>query len=115
MLAREIKIANLKKQKEFIIKQLSTISKTNKNGDISYLYTGYLFPEVRYYFENDGFKIEDFFDEGNGFPIGHLFTIRDNLKLTESERKEAENFDYTAENNYSKSDEAIDDSYEDEP
>ena len=106
MLAKEIKIANLKKQKEFIIEQLSILSETNIDGDISYLYTGYLFPENRYYFENEGFKIEDFFNEEDGlstdFCTHHLFTIRDNLKLTKDEYSEAENFNYNTNKNSTK-------------
>jgi len=108
MLAKVIKIANLKKQREFILEQILTISETNTDGDISYLYTGYLFPEVRSYFENEGFKIEDFFNEKDGisteFCTHHLFTIRDNLKLTDNEFNEAENFDYITEDNYLNSD-----------
>ena len=101
MLAKIIKIANIKKQREFIEKQLIELSELNEDGDISYLYTGYLFPEVRSYFEMEGFKIEDFFNETTApsarFRTHHLFTISDELKLDDDDWNTAENFDYNQE------------------
>lgn len=108
MLAKIIKIANIKKQREFILDQLLTISEENTDGDISYLYTGYLFPEVRSYFESEGFKIEDFFNEADAFSTDfrthHLFTICDHVKLDDNECNEAENFDYSTDDDYLNSD-----------
>lgn len=106
MLAKIIKIANIKKQREFIMQQLLNLSEKNTDGDISYLYTGYLFPEVRSYFETEGFKIEDFFNETTspsaGFRTHHLFTISDELKLNDDEWNDAEN--YSKEDAFSDSD-----------
>ena len=106
MLAKIIKIANIKKQREFIEKQLIELSELNEDGDISYLYTGYLFPEVRSYFEMEGFKIEDFFNETTApsarFRTHHLFTINDELKLDDDEWNDAEN--YSKEDDFSDSD-----------
>lgn len=93
MLAKEIKIKNLKKQREFIRKQLANAA-AMEDGDISYVYIGYIFSEVVEYFENEGFKVERIEDKlpiplAKGRPA-YLFTINDDIELTKEELEEAE-------------------------
>ena len=94
MLAKEIKIQNVKKQRTFIEHQLTENSIVNKDGDISYTYVGYLFPEVRKYFEDEGFVITDFISNEiaphtQGRTI-HVFTLSDELTLSDEDWEEAE-------------------------
>ena len=94
MLAKEIKIQNVKKQRTFIEHQLTENSVVNKDGDISYSYVGYLFPEVRKFFENKGFVITDFISNEiavhtQGRTI-HVFTLSDELTLSDEDWEEAE-------------------------
>lgn len=94
MLAKEIKIKNIKKQREFIESQLRKVSKLNTDGDISYTYIGYIFPEVQKHFVKEGFKINQYMSDfiaasTNGKPI-NLFTIKDDVQLSDAELEEAE-------------------------
>ena len=96
MLAKEIKMANIKKQREFIKAQLKKVSLTNNDGDTSYPYVGHLFPEVKQYFKKEGFKIVEFNNDTiasltKGRSI-HLFTVNDEtVLLSYKELEEAEN------------------------
>ena len=56
MLAKELKIKTLKKQREFIEEQLS-LADTRKDGDTSYTFVGHIYPEVIKYFEEEGFVV----------------------------------------------------------
>lgn len=94
MLAKKIKIENIKKQREFIENNLKRISDLNEDGDTSYPYVGYLFPEVKKYFESEGYKIVEVTSNfiqplAKGRPL-HLFTIKDDIVLSEEELEEAE-------------------------
>ena len=94
MLAKEIKMANIKKQREFIEAQLKKVSLTNDDGDTSYPYVGHLFPEVKQYFKKEGFKIVEFNSDSitsltKGRSI-YLFTIEDEVELSDAELEEAE-------------------------
>ena len=98
MLAKEIKIKNLKQQREFIESELKCLSLFPRNdGDPSYLYIGNLFPEVSEYFEQRGFDVSQVMTlDGSsevltdtGYPV-YLFTISDELILNGNELKEAE-------------------------
>ena len=98
MLAKEIKIKNLKQQREFIESELKCLSLfPRNNGNPSYVYIGNLFPEVSEYFEQQGFVVSQVMTlDGNsevltdtGCPA-YLFTISDELMLSEEELKEAE-------------------------
>ena len=95
MLAKDIKIQNLKRQREFIREQLLTkAAGFAYDGDVAYTYVGYIFPEVKMYFEGEGFDVEEVYVEEldakfGGKPI-HLFTPRDNIKLTADEQTMAE-------------------------
>lgn len=93
MLAKELKIQAIKKQREFIEKQLRNRAE-GKDGDTYWRYAGTLFPEVKEYFEEEGFDVKripspkEFF----GMPL-HSFTIRADLLLTDEELKDAESID----------------------
>lgn len=54
MLAKESKIANILKQREYIKKMLLA---PRKDGNPSYVYVGQVFPENIEYFEREGFTI----------------------------------------------------------
>lgn len=94
MLAKEIKIKNLRKQREFIEKQLShTTSK--EDGDTAYRYVGHVYPEVIEYFENEGFMVTKIESDmltmmTKGLPV-YLFTVGE-VKLSDEEMKEAESY-----------------------
>ena len=101
MLAKEIKIKNIKKQREFIESQLRKVSELNTDGDISYTYIGYIFPEVQKHFVKEGFKINQYMSDfiaafTKGHPI-NLFTIKDDVVLSDAELEEAENVETTNE------------------
>lgn len=92
MLAKEVKIKTMKKQREFIKKQLLGTSK-DKDGDTSYRYVGYIYPEVRKYFENEGYDVREVKNEAvlgftKGLPL-FVFTVGD-IVLTEEESRQAE-------------------------
>lgn len=57
MLAKEMKIRNLKKQREYIRKGLEDVATLQDDGDCSYVYVGHIFPEVVSYFESEGYRI----------------------------------------------------------
>lgn len=59
MLAKEIKINNIKRQREFIKKQLENrLKHPNKDGDTAYRYIGHILPEVIEYFKGEGYNVE---------------------------------------------------------
>lgn len=97
MLAKKIKMENIKKQREFIEAQLKKLSLSNDDGDTSYPYVGYIFPEIKRHFISEGFKIVEFNSDSivaltKGRPI-HLFTIKDDIVLSDEELREAEDFE----------------------
>ena len=101
MLAKEIKIKTLKKQREFIKEQLS-LAHTRKDGDVTYTYRGYVYPEVVEYFKSEGFEVTKVNSDllltvTNGVPI-YVFTPRD-VNLSEEELKEAEEYEPEASDN----------------
>lgn len=89
MLAKEIKIKTLKKQREFIEQEISTKGIQDNAGNTSYIYAGHVFPEVIEYFEKEGFIVEKV--KNQQLPL-YLFVVGD-IKLTEEELKEAEAYD----------------------
>lgn len=93
MLAKQFKIETLKQQREFICKQLKNKLEIAKktNGDMSYIYEGYLYHEVEEYFKKEGFNITHFSIEEGKLPI-YLFTI--DSKLNEEELATAEKEEY---------------------
>lgn len=97
MLAKEIKIGNIKRQREFIEDQLKH---PNKDGNTAYRYVGQVLPEVIAYFEGEGYCVEHITSDmltaaTNGLPV-YLFTIRDDVILNDKELKAAEEVELDA-------------------
>lgn len=95
MLAKELKIKTLKRQREFIEEQLSH-GYGRDDGNTAYRYVGCMYPEVIKYFEDEGFIVERIESDNlpnmiQGLPV-YLFTISD-IKLSEDELKEAESIE----------------------
>ncbi len=93
MLAKELKIKFLRRQREFIEKQLSHASK--EDGDTSYRFVGHVYPEVIEYFEKEGFIVTKVESDmltmvTKGLPV-YLFIVGD-IKLSDEEMKEAESY-----------------------
>lgn len=97
MLAREMRIKNIKRQREFIKKQLSTV---REDGVTSFPFVGYIFPEVTDYFREEGYLITPVKSDilcaiTRGQPV-HLFTINDDDRhyrsLSEEEKKQVEEY-----------------------
>lgn len=100
MLAKELKIKTLKKQREFIKNQLSHAD-VRKDGDTAYPYVGHIYPEVIEYFESEGFivtKVESDLLTAltKGMPI-YIFVVGD-VKLTKEEIQEAEAYELKSDN-----------------
>lgn len=93
MLAKKFKIETLKQQREFICEQLKNKFEIAKktNGDMSYIYEGYLYHEVEEYFKKEGFVITPVSREG-GNPILYVFTI--DCELKEEDLIAAEEVEY---------------------
>ena len=95
MLAKELKIKTLKRQREFIEERLLH-GYGREDGNTTYRYVGSVYPEVIKYFEDEGFiaeKIEsnNLPNRMQGLPV-YLFNIGD-IKLSEDELKEAESIE----------------------
>ena len=93
-LQREIKISNLITQREFIKEQLEKVKNMN-DGDPTYSYTGYIYPEnIRYFEEIEGCvitKVES--DMAKAFSKGKIvycFMPKDDIVLTDEELQSAE-------------------------
>lgn len=97
MLAKELKIKTLKKQREFIKRELSDMADNSADGNVYYLYIGNLYSDVIEYFEKEGFDVkrieypERCFEVTKGLPA-HLFTIK-NTHMNEKERVQAEEYE----------------------
>lgn len=95
MLAKELKIKNLKKQRDFIEGMLRFVA-DEKNGDISATYVGYVFPENVSHFQAEGYDVVRIKSDCltaavEGSPV-YLFIPQD-IVLTEEELKQAEGYD----------------------
>lgn len=95
MLAKELKIKTLKKQREFIQEQLSHAD-TRNDGDTAYRYVGHLYPEVIKHFESEGFVVTQVHSDllsamVKGLPV-YLFTVGD-VELSEEELEQAEAYE----------------------
>ena len=94
MLATEIRIANIKRQREFIKEQLQKlVDEPNSDGSCTYRYVGQVLPEVIKYFESEGFDVTLVKSDVltalcKGLPV-YLFTLK-GYPLTSEEMKEAE-------------------------
>ncbi len=92
MLAKEIKIKTLRRQREFIEKQLNA---SKGDGDTAYRFVGHVYPEVIEYFEKEGFIVTKVESDvlnmmSRGLPV-YLFIVGD-IKLSDEEMKEAESY-----------------------
>lgn len=89
MLAKEVKIQTLERQKQFLEKRLKEQRK-RKNGDPTYIFRGYLYPENRQYFDREGYDIEDV--KLTLTETVHIFTPQDTVRLTPEEREESQKY-----------------------
>ena len=102
MRANEVVSANLKKQRNFIERQLRKIAADcNFDGDPSYPYTGYIFPANIQYFEDIGFNVIEVKNEmlvakNNGRPT-YLFTPKNSLVQTDEDMSSSEFPDHDSE------------------
>ena len=94
MLAKDLMINSLNRQKLFIINRITAMTiNPSRDGETSIRYIGEIFPQVRKFLEDEGFVITCC----GRFPIGHklggyplnLITIKD-FSLTEEELEKAE-------------------------
>ena len=86
MLAKDTKINTLIIQRDFIESRLRCIG---EDGDSSYRYAGYIYPENRKYFEEEGYDITtitsiEALQITQGLPL-NIFTPSDEITLTEEE------------------------------
>ena len=91
MLAKETKIHNLILQRNFIKTHLKCL---NKDGDPTYRYLGYIYPENREYFEREGYDIDtstsiEALKITGGFHL-NIFTPSDLILLTSEEETSSE-------------------------
>ena len=100
MLAKEIKIRNIKQQRDFIMNQLKEylMEHPRNDGNTAYRYVGHVLPEIVDYFKGEGFDVKCLISDmilsaTQGMPI-YLFTISDNVVLSDEELKAAEEFEY---------------------
>ena len=90
MLAKNLKIKNLKRQRKFITDKIEDMVKNPpREGNTSFLYIGDIFPENRKYFEQEGFNITllnylEYTSESKGMPI-YRFSVKDEIILEEEE------------------------------
>lgn len=94
MLAKEIKIANMRKQQEYIERGLKKLLE-NEDGSSSFPYIGPIFPEVRAHFEGEGLTVREVHSDlllalTRGRPI-YVFSACD-IELSKDELNEADNY-----------------------
>ena len=93
MWAKELKKKNIEKQRHFIQEKINKVANENKDGDVSYIYHGIVYPEVREYFDKKGISISEIKNEAllaqNGGCPAFLCTIKDTIMLSEADLKEA--------------------------
>ena len=90
MLAKELKVRELIRQRNFIKGELKT---PRPDGDPSYRYIGYVFPENKKHFEENGYNVTTFFGVEvlpvtEGKPL-NVFTPKDDIILTAEEEAES--------------------------
>ena len=96
LLAKKLKIKTLKKQREYIQKSIFSLASRGVAGDPAFIYSGYIYPEVIRYFEEQGFdiklvKADIVMATNKGKPL-YIFTPKDNLELSEEEMRKAESY-----------------------
>ena len=91
MLAKELKIANLMAQRNYILNVIEDrIKKPFKNGDPLIKYRGEMFTENIRYFTDEGFKIDQIMV--GDMPV-NLFRISSTAVLSREEREMAGDFE----------------------
>lgn len=94
MLAKDLKIKNIKKQREFIWYHLERMCEANKDGDVTFPYLGTVYPEVIKYYEDEGFVVtkvqnDELSARNQGVPV-YLFTVSERITLSDEELERAE-------------------------
>lgn len=102
MLAKEIKIRTIKQQREFIENVIDKTVAKQSDGGCTFRYIGYVYPEVIKHFEEEGFKVEINTSDGvliqtHGLPLC-IFTVRDDITLSDEEQKQAEEYQQPIDN-----------------
>lgn len=100
MLAKELKIKNIKKQREWLKKHLLETIANQEDGDCTIIYIGQIFPEVIKYFEDEGFIVtpintERILAQHKGMPT-YRFTIGD-IVLSKEELNQDEEYELSEE------------------
>lgn len=93
MLAKEIKISIMKKQKDFIAEAILKVAKACSDGCAVYKYCGFIYPEVQKALEEEGIKFTPISPDHNGV-VRTLISVED-VELTEEELKQAAEYDYS--------------------
>ena len=93
MVAKEVMIANIKRQKDHIMK-LAKEAKLSEDGDPSFCYAGYIYPDVKRYFEvNEGLVFKEVHsDHLTAKYFGRsvwCIMPQDKIELNDEERKQA--------------------------
>ena len=112
MLAKKLKIRNIKQQREFIKYQLEMLLENpREDGRVDYQFIGYIFPEVIDYFHEQGFNVEiTKVESGQAKIYGrsvYIFTPSDEIKLSEEEIERSEKFELIDFENEKKNDEEV--------
>lgn len=89
MLAKDVKIRTLAKQREYIRKQILEMEQ-NKNGDVIYKHEGYVYQEVIQYFEEEGYIVKRFGAET--FMANPIYIFIGDVKLSTQEMQQAEDY-----------------------
>ena len=95
MLAKDIKIKTILRQRAFIAEQLLQSGESkNRDGDPAYQYSGHIYPENIEYFENEGYDVTPVKSDMltamlKGLPI-HIFTPKEDIELGMNDMQDAE-------------------------
>ena len=95
MLAKDIKVKTLLRQRTFIEELLTKLGNSkNRDGHPAYSYIGYVYPENIEYFENEGFdvtlvKSDLLTADLKGLPL-HVFIPKEDIELGMNDMQEAE-------------------------
>ena len=95
MLAKDIKVKTLLRQRDYIEKELSKAGDSkNRDGDPTYTYCGCIYPENIEYFENEGFDIalvkSDMLTAALRGHRLYLFTPKEDIELGMNDMQDAE-------------------------
>ena len=71
MLAKELKIKNLFKQREWIRNKFTHISENSNDGNLSIIYVGHLFPENVLWLQSEGFGVTPIQND-SGVPTNYI-------------------------------------------